>query len=548
MTDKSKTKRILLWIIPIIFTGVCIWWVFYSPYNPELLYRAVPEDALFVSEHENLAERLDTIPYTPLGRIIFGSMGLDEEDIDKSVNNPIARGVISKIAAKNTVVAYVPETPAYDPTTRRFIIKKETWVFASWMGAYGRLLRWGGLRLGLDLNKERLYDGRLIWVEGKRRHHSDHKLSFAVVEGVLLTCYSPDPRAVQYLIRAIEKKAPLQPQLKQRLNSAASLQPAEPEETGRKYMDRGWQVLLKSQTGFSDNITLTYKLDLGNTNLTEGTITANHALLPPRSLKECEHETLRSTLGNAPDALAIMPYEYLSSLLSGNYGPKGFVAIKDLLKQRVTDNSLAFIGFFSGNYSGRLAVIKDLIGMKIPTLMIGVQLNEDPGVLDAINKTIETLNVRYEYSLISQRTKGYPSLIVLDDAKKNGALNYLAPGSKPALMVENGWLILATSESALKNLLKKDAIPEFKAGNGQIEWVKGLLQNNNTYAYAWLDLDSIGRTLKSVVAVWSLSDAKIHKHFDSITNCIDALRTAKTGHIRLNTDDFRTELQFRLGK
>jgi len=80
-----KLKRLFFWLILLTFSWLTIWWIFYFPFSREKLYRAIPQNALFVSEHADLAARWKSIARNPLTLCVLATAGFKQKNLGEAV-------------------------------------------------------------------------------------------------------------------------------------------------------------------------------------------------------------------------------------------------------------------------------------------------------------------------------------------------------------------------------------------------------------------------------------------------------------------------------
>ena len=223
------TRRRLFWLILLMFIGLSVWWVFYFPYNPQIVYRAIPSDAVLISEHERLAERWQSMALNPIAAKLLGAAGVKEKDLKESAGDSQVAEWVNRLASRHTVVAWVP-------TIGEGGVRLGAGKLGG--GAGANLRRWSallGLLKGSGFQKTMVDGGREVWVlHDKKAKPDDPILSVTIAEGVFLACLSKDPFGVRVLVDRIEGGAPLLPEFQER-------------KGGDRLLDSGWIRLYQRQ-------------------------------------------------------------------------------------------------------------------------------------------------------------------------------------------------------------------------------------------------------------------------------------------------------------
>lgn len=535
-----KRKRILFLVLFFLFVTLAAWWIFYFPYDPERLYRAIPTNAIFISEHEKLAERWETFARNPLTLILFSSLGIEKEEFDEIVDDPLVAAMVARLAARNTVIAYVPLL---------YSTHEPAWIVASWVGGYGQLLRWGswaGLIPGRYLKKINLHGGRQAWLLNADEQDSDSKWSFAVVEGVLLACFSPDAAGVRHIMNRIERGASLLPELQERLAAEPEVrgQGSEVRDEGHIF-DRGWANWYRSRT--DTPMKLSYALTSLEGNSVAGRMSGNWGLGIATSALQVSDSGLTKLgriLGDAPDAFVIAPFTYVEPFLSGRNAPDGMKAAGQILRAGTPEGGFAFVCLLGRGYSGRI------LGLKVPTVMFGIEIEDGDKALDMVAEALDKLNAQYGWALIPRRveTSGRPAIVL--DSSRAGIYSSLSSRQRAVFAVEEGWLVFSSNMEALNKLLVRS---QRSAAVAQGLWRAKEVQDAS--AYAWLDLESMGQSLRNAIAVYSLilmvqndkSSVETRRSLEYIKGLIDSAQPLKTCFFWLGFEGSEFEVRFKLG-
>ena len=509
----SGRRKFLFWLLLSAFLVLGFWWISFVPYRPGAVFSAIPAGATFVSSHRNLAEELSTVTSHPAARAILMSAGIREEEWGNLASNRETRAWIQRLASKETVLAYVPSLGFQ---------RQPAWVFASWIGGESQSLQWKLRFFNISgLRPVRVDLGRTIWMARAGFLQPGEYLSLALTEGMVLGCVSSDPAGVRWLLETSDGY-PTRPSVATSgiLTAARALVP-----TDRPHW--GWCNLPVSDdatrfmpglVGFSAAFLPTGRLDLelvGNQAIAGGGALASHP----------DFAKLAAFLGTSPDLVTVMPLAWTRPLLLQSTAPLWAEAVGELIdRQGAPTNALAFLALLNREHSGRVrgALGKSVAalvgkGLRVPTLMVGVQLDNEGEATARVNRMIGQLNARYGWSLEThvEEREGH-SLTLIAESRRNfyGKFN---PEEQVACVMVDKWLILASNAAILRRLLHRNATP-----TEEQTWTLGAADAS---ALAWADLAHCGKTLKETVAVAQL--ASMVGDSQNSTNTQTFLETAR---------------------
>ena len=225
-----KAKRIGIRVGAAVFAVLSVWWMLYFPYRPGVLYRAIPANAVVVTEHDRLAGRWPQMARHPVSLSLLDAFGVDREDVEAFAEDPNVVRLVDRFASRRTVTGYVRSLGGSG---------RPAWILASWGGVNAQLLKWGLLSGALE-DFQRIKIGiRPAWILDLDPDDwgKDTRLSVSLIEGMLVACLGSDPLGVRHVIDRIERHAPLVPELESKLagtNSGPTLEPT---------LDRAWETL-----------------------------------------------------------------------------------------------------------------------------------------------------------------------------------------------------------------------------------------------------------------------------------------------------------------
>jgi hypothetical protein len=547
---RMKIRRTFFWLILIAFVGLSIWQVFRFPYEPERLYSAIPSNALFVSEHDKLSERWQGIAKNPLMLNVLGACGVKTNDICKIVEDRVTNDLIGRFASRKTLIAYVPSFGES---------REPAWVMASWAGGNGQLLRWGLLSsLMCDFETVQMRGGQKIWTLKTSEQDDGERLSLAVYEGMLLGCLSRDRLGVQHLVeeaqgfsagwREVTFRYLVDRSRNGRQNQGAIQRMIEsaPE---KDCPDKGWLLGLDSRNLIGKPI-----LRLGvasfEGNSVAGWLRGSSAApgCTNKPLDTANAKELRQMLGDSPSAFVLVPSDNVETVVSS--GPGYLKTIVRTLRTGMVEGSPFFTALLNPEYSGRI------LGVKVPTIVIGAQMKEGDKALDLVVATLDKLNSRYGWALIPNRTEvdGHPLIVV--ESTRWSIYDSMKSEERVAFAVNDGWLIFSSNMASLKKLIQTQVAHRTNNTAGAT-WANGMASKPAS-AYGWVDLAATSKAAKDVIAVATLvtlvsgrgsenERTEQRKALDTAKTIADAMGSLKTGSFWVNTARGETEISFKLG-
>lgn len=524
-----KVRSALFWLFLVLFVGLSVWWVFYLPFDRESVYRAIPLNAVFVSEHEKVAERWEAIAKNPLTQCLLSSCGMDVREVKQAIADPEVADMVRRYAARDTVVAYVPSLGQSG---------QPAWVLASWAGGQGQVLRLvlscGGLSGFKKLARE---DGRPVWCMATTRDRSGLMMSIVAVQGVLVGCLSLDPFAARDIADRVERHALIESELRERLDSVG-MDGHRPDILDQGWLDWAW---ISGGTGRGR---MHYALVAHGESESVGWIRGTTPLPAGPPLRDTvDASDLERLLGDTPDALVVIPSFYLEPFLSGTNRTAAWTLAQRFVRNTGGNGSSVFVSMSGGPFSGRV------FGLRVPTVLAGMNVTNVGTVLDQVADCIDQVNQQYKMGLVPNRTlvQGRPAMAL--GFSRNDLFASLNPEERPAFVVATNWLVLSSNVDALGKVLGQ------RTNAGAARWRGGMERVSDATAYAWIDLESAHQALKNAVAVYTLSllvksrEGQIEER-DQLRNMsgwIDSLRSLKTCRLWLKSDASGFDLEFAFG-
>ncbi|NQT93502.1 MAG: hypothetical protein HQ559_12145 [Lentisphaerae bacterium] len=538
-----KTRTRFFWGILALFVCLAVWWSFYFPYAPDRLYRVVPAEATYISEHQGLAGRWDVFCRNPLSRSVLVAMGMTEAEAEALAEDPDAQALVKRFARKNTVVAYSPSLAGTG---------RPAWVVASWLGSYGQFLRWGsfaGLLDGAMLSKTKLGGGRDAWLLTPSDPESTQRLSLAVVEGVLVGCYSPDPLGVRYLVSRMERGAAIVPELRERLA-------APPDRTTP---DRGWV------TAAADRHDAPLKLHYGMSRLaaetSEGWMRGDlpDVLRPraeddggfpsPETPSDSDLGAIEELFGDELDSLVLMTRSYADSVVSRQGSVSVQILWKALAPHADPDGQTA-VGVLGGEFSGRM------LGLKVPAVIWMQKVKDAEQTMAAMTGALDEINARHGWSLLPRREQIGTDEVVVVDTSRSGMLASIGPRERPAFTVRSGWFVFSSNLDTLARLIDRAALSgQAPAGGVRSRW-REEMAGKKSLGSAWIDLESGRIAFRNAAAVYTLAlvtsnvsgGREVRRELDRLKYWVDAAGTMKTCTLWLTPRESEFEVKFKVGE
>jgi hypothetical protein len=319
---------------------------------------------------------------------------------------------------------------------------------------------------------------------------------------MLLGCVSTDPTAVRFLLETSDAY-PSRPSV---LSSGSLADARTIAPTNRLHW--GW---INQQSDGDVNRFSPALIGFGVTFLPDGRIDlsllGNQSLPEARTLSSLpDFLKMNSFLGTSPDLVTILPLAWARPLFMQTTSPLWAEAVSELTDPHgAPTNALAFLALLNRDHSGRIrgALGKSVAmlvgkGLRVPTLMMGLQLNDQREATARINRMVEVINARYGSSLETRAvTMGEREVTLIAESRHN-FYGKFEPNEQVACAMVDKWLILSSNAAILRRLLEKDAAKsEGETWSGKV--------GPEASAYAWGDLNHLGKTTKEALAVAQLA-------------------------------------------
>lgn len=527
-----RRRPLLFWLLLAAALGAAAWWVLYTPYRPEHMYRALPAQTAFVSVHRDLSGRWDEVHRNPLIQTLFLALGVEPEDLQSLSEDPATRQWLDLLAADEALVAFVPSLG--NPG-------EPAWLIVTWLGAKSQRLRWNLHWAKIkELTPHPPYRGWPSWTLDTEKE-GEPKLTFALVEGMGIGVFSKDPRLLNEVLDALDG---VQPSLDRR--------PEFPGRTGiwcrdPRAPDRGWvnpeawDAAVTSPVG-----PVTYEWSELQSGQLRGLVTGRDPFAVEFSrAPQLKTAGLDRLLGDLPQGVAL-----LSPALALPYmeQPNRAAWLRLLAEViRLEKAGVIAVGLVGDEYSGRLK------GIKLPTLVTGIPVGDEARAAAWLREAFDRLNARYRWGLVPREVSAGRGRMTIVEGTSTNFLSSLPPAECPAYLLRGGWLLLASNSEGLGRLAERfDGLPTNRPAPAA--WA-GDLAAEPAPAYLWLDLARAAKTLRTAISTYSLKllfedpsgSQETRQKLNEAKAWIDSLVPLNRARFWMRSDGTRMEISYKLG-
>ncbi len=473
---KLMLKRAAFWLLVCGFAAASIWWMCTFPFDAARLYRAVPPDALVVTEHDNLAARWRTALENPALADILDAAGVSRRDLRSFAQDAGVCSLIERLASRRTVLAWAPASAARDAPVL---------VMSSWVGFQSQLFRWGFYNRAMKgWRCERTPDGTRVWSLPCSGSLRGAVLSLCVFEGVVVGALSREPQAAAAVRHRLEWDGRVMPFLLERAREGEAA-------AGDGMADRGWAPVLgglhapvRFELGGWDGDALTARLD--------GSI----GWSPARAAGAAALPSIRSLLQGRAAAAAALSWEDLAKLLRSAAAPPEVRRVGDVVADMFAPETPAFVCLNTGDYSGRV------LGLRIPSAMAGVRWVGDEAPRERLTEALDRLNSDSTWGLIP-REQTESGVFSIESTRSRG-VSLVGDREKPAIGRCDEWLILSSSGQVLNRFVAEKGNRTDQAGTQPFDPDEGGPVGDAAVAM-WIDGETAGPAVASLLAAYELS-------------------------------------------
>ena len=511
---KIKKQTIFRFLVIVYMLSV-LWWMFGFPYDAGLLYAPVPDNSVFISEHNHLSGRLDEIMEHPIAMKAMKEFGVDFETVSEWTDQ------LKFLAGRKTVLALSEEMMG---------INGPVCIISSWIGSKSILARAFLLFSGnRGFRKAAGENGIPVWVQ-EGRGEGGKNVSFALHNGVAVICLSRDPagifRVVRHMVPRINRDVPFMSHL---LNERTGINDV--RQKRKHYSDvfsAQWMVSGRSRREFVSLCT-----DLGKDDVIEGELRSSlNVSAGAGKIGSDEIVQISSILGGREDGILVVPTDILSDIMTWFNCPSRTVLMINRIRAMAVDGGSFFLAMFGGERAGKV------YDMPAPSIVAGTKLRKPDNWIEQVQDLVDDINARLGTSFIlCRRITDDIELVAVESASAENFQMFIK-GEGLAFGLIDGYLLFATSEKVLFEMCSSNA----KKTEKELSWPSSV-RVSGTSSLAWVDLGedgervSFGQTLKDGLNVWKLAVSvqaqtpelvRIRKNLDFAEDVLDAIRPART--------------------
>lgn len=510
-------------------------YLFWMPYDPASLYRAIPADAVLISSHQHLAQR-----WNQLATNLWLNPFIEAAEISgQSPNTGISSKTLSRLARlmrlarHETLLAYLPAPGGTG---------QPTWMVASWIGGWSPCVRWA-LYWGRwpGIKELGALGGRTMW--GLQTPIANgQRLSFACGDGVLLACLSSNPSAIRHVIMAYDG---LTPSTRARAELQAIPKPTCPDVAWFQWQD----------PASAEHFTLTGELARFDDQGLSATIRLRPSPCRQVRLTDCINiGAVKQALGDLPAMVVALPLTTIHDRLIPAVNTPTWLQTTHRILQAdwmQQDTNGLVLAVFTGEYGGGYG--RKPLRLSIPALMAFTRVRQPENIRRLIGRELDLLNARHRLGLIQDPvplTVGTQTINTIE-ITSNSNLAELEAEDRPAYTLAGNWLIVSSQAGSLAKLIQRiqkldNETPLVPAG-----W-HGAMAATNTTGLAWLDLDTGGKTVQLALSLWGLSqrtaDApSMPRTIKAARTLLDRIRALQACTLRMEPDGSNAVVHLEIG-
>jgi len=529
------SRRSVMLSIVLVYAAVVTAWVWHVPYRPGYLLRPIPPTAAFVSVHDELDQRWLDVAQSSLLANVLMKQGVSQEDIAAIAHDPDLKHWVPRLAAKKTVVAYVPE---YGP------LRHEAWVLVTWVGRYSRLLRWAesiGLADGIRRHTSAL--GTEIYELVDPVGGGDKAFTFALEDGVLIGCWTAHPGGVSYLHRRsrVQDGSPWR-------EHAALLSAANPDR-GLVFPNRIVRnpVLVRP---------LQVELNRMETDTLEVSVSGHERIMVEEgvAISDDQLQDLSRLLGALPDAVVGLSVGLIKSMLPSRDRRIFDIVTGEALQQISAEKQglPVVAAALSGDFSGRVGRGNPSFlfqGVKVPTLFLAVPHSSAEQAAASAGLMLDQINGLFQAGLIPRRAEVGDRSMVIVEGTGSDFYSELDIKERVAYAVCDRWVVLCSNSDALRKLLARYDREEAMRFDADLRWRRGVSKDEASL-YSWIHVPRVigsiraGLTLARFLVPRDEQGARVHDRIAQAVSAVDVLSVLDEIELRLRTrkDGWRANL------
>jgi hypothetical protein len=454
----TRARRAAVFLLSLLFAAGLAAWCLWVPRRPEGLFRAIPRGATVLVHTRDLASQWATLAANPLARVALGGAGMSAADLDQSLTNREFAAWMERLAGGEIAAAYVPQFVPGGGAG---------WVFASWLGADSRRLRWTldfvkvpGIRKMID------YRGHAVWTYRPRGWRSPETISLSLTDGMLVGCIADRTTAMLSVLDTYDGQ-PHAPGL----DAAAVRSPFPPGTLGgwvRPDTPRGGEFAFSAVIAASNRLAVT--LD------TPWTWPATNAAAggePPVAFPD--------DLNGWVVADKSLLFSWLAPRATNGVWPQVLAFLDAQTGPRVG------VGLLSEPCSGRFQ------GMKVPTLFLAAVPTDAAALPDAIRRELDAINVSNKAGLVLHPFPPPAPPVVAVESVMDTPYAKFAVDDLIAWQPDDRAYVFATNLRGLTNALVRA---------GASAW--GRAPSSPDPLYGFFNLRDGGKAIRVALAAWEV--------------------------------------------
>ncbi len=517
-------RPLIFW--PLLLAGVAatVWWALHVPRDPRAVYRAIPDNATWLSAHSDLAARWSDLAQNPLLASVAGALGMKTEDWARQAAGPETRRFLDLVAGDEACMAYVPEMR---------MTGRPAWVFASWLGGRSQRFRWM-LKSNKDpaLRRAASRNGWSVWVWTPKGMARGDRVTFALVEGMLVGCIAADTLGIEDVLACYDGH---QPSIAQ--HADLTLYPPAPRP------DRGW-LRMPSPGGWGPPVR--YALSVRPGGALSGSVwpggggIGSQPTVPANALDD-----FSALLREHPAAALVIDRALARHWLRQSFrDPVGREIARLLEGDGPGSAAVALVG---GPYSGRFMAVR------LPTLLAAVSSADPAQSAVQLGAAFDRLNSATPWGLVPQPVAvGTQRVFAIEST---GRSTYAALDGKERIayvpLRQN--LVFSSNLETLAKLLREGREPAAPAG--RFETSLRRMREGPALGYLWMNLDEGAKLLRIAVTAWSLKllvedprgSQPMRQRLNEAKAWIDTLAPLRTLQIWVRPRQDTLEYEFQLG-
>ncbi|HMP74804.1 MAG TPA: hypothetical protein PKE12_00770 [Kiritimatiellia bacterium] len=519
-----KRRPLLFWALFVLSVVATVWWSLHVPRDPRAPLRAIPVGATWVTAHYNLAGRWDAISAHPLLASVAGALGIEVSEWRELADSADTHKFLQRIARDDVYLAYVPEMR---------MTGRPAWVFSAWLGGQSQRFRWA-LKSIKDptLRRAASRNGWSVWVWTPKGLNNGERVTFALVEGMLVGCMAVDTLGIEDILACYDGYF-------SSLASMGSLAPVSADDA----LDRGW-VRLPAEAGWGPPIR--YTLDFRNDGGLDGTITVAGVPVESRPSPPLGSlDEFSSLLAGHPAAALVLDRSLAHAWLAAAAdNPIGREVAALLQGDEPGAAAFALVG---GPYSGRFMAVR------LPSLLAAYSTPDPAGAQRGIHAAFDRLNAIAPWGLVPQPVLVGTQRVFAIESTGRSAYASLEARERLAYASFTQSMVFSSNVDVLAKLLRERG--QTAPGDGVLADGMRRMRDQGALGYLWMDLDDGAKLIRLAITAWSLKllvenpreSQPMRQRLNEAKAWIDALAPQRELRLWVRPRQDTLEYEFQLG-